>query len=102
MTIEELLAECQRKQAVSGRKNVGVYLTLPYRKVGPSDRIKAFGRFGPLGEVLNVTLDGRLVAVFPADRLIQTLTVPPDRPRDADQVAQAEQERDAEPPNEAN
>jgi hypothetical protein len=75
MEIAELLAECRRKQRVSGRVNVGVYLTLPVRRLtSRQNYIRLLGRLGgPLGEILNVTDEGLVVALFPADGVIRAL-----------------------------
>lgn len=75
MTTEELLAECKRKQEVSGHKDIGVYLVVPNRRLPRyAVRIRLFGRWGPLGELINETDDGDLVGIFPADGIVRALT----------------------------
>jgi hypothetical protein len=74
MTYDELRDECLRKQGVSGRKDVGVYLTLPKCRLSRyANRIRLFGRYGPTGELLNELEDGSLVAIFPADGILRSL-----------------------------
>ncbi len=74
MEMGEILTECRRKQRVSGRDSVGVYLMFPAKLNSRQDKVRLFGRAGgPLGEILNYTAEGMVVALFPADKVIKAI-----------------------------
>lgn len=72
MDFGSLLAECRRKQMVSGRASIGVYIELTGRRIDNlGQTVQLLGKMGgPRGELVNVNGAGNPVGLFPADKII--------------------------------